>query len=390
MNMPKITFWRVFFVLTMLAGAYGTFVRFTQGLGATTNLSDRFPWGLWIGFDVLCGVMLAAGGFTLKAAVHIFNAERFRPIVRPALLTAFLGYLLVCVALMYDIGFPWRIWHPLIMWNPHSVMFEVGWCVTLYTTVLALEFSPLVFERLRLERPLRIIHTIQIPLVILGVILSTLHQSSLGSLYLIVPGKLHPLWYTSMLPVLFFVSAIAIGIAMTIFESAMSEKHLGHHLDKAIIVYLARILLVTLVFYGVLRFRDLFKRDALQYALTGNYESILFIAEMLLSIIVPVALLLIPRIRISPRALFGVSTMVVIGFMVNRLNIAITGMEGYAGVTYFPKWTEVAVTVAIVVAGVAIFGLATKYLPIFEHGDAPEGAEEAPVATVQKPYPAQA
>jgi Ni/Fe-hydrogenase subunit HybB-like protein len=326
------------------------------------------------------------------AAVHIFNAERFRPIVRPALLTAFLGYLLVVVALMFDLGFPWRIWHPLIMWNPRSVMFEVGWCVTLYTTVLALEFSPLVFEKLRMERPLRIIHFIQIPLVIAGVILSTLHQSSLGSLYLIVPGKLHPLWYTSMLPVLFFVSAIAIGIAMTIFESAMSEKHLGHHLDKAIVLYLSRILLVVLIFHGVLRLRDLYKRHALQYAFTGSYESILFLVEVTLTILVPILLLSIPRIRLNPRALYFVATTVVIGFMVNRLNIAITGMESYAGVRYFPKWTEISVTVAIVAAGFAIFGMAVKYLPIFEHGTAHEDAKEAPVAeaTVRKPYPVQA
>ncbi|MBI2214459.1 MAG: Ni/Fe-hydrogenase cytochrome b subunit [Acidobacteria bacterium] len=391
MTVPKVTFWRVVFVLVMLLGAYATVIRFTQGLGATTNLSDQFPWGIWIGFDVLCGVMLAAGGFTLMAAVHIFNAERFRPIVRPALLTAFLGYILVCVALMYDLGFPWRIWHPLVMWNPHSVMFEVGWCVTLYTTVLALEFSPLVFERLRLERPLKIIHTIQIPLVILGVILSTLHQSSLGSLYLIVPGKLHPLWYTSMLPVLFYVSAIAIGIAMTIFESAMSEKHLGHSLDKSIIVYLTRILLVILIFYGVLRFRDLYKRGALEYAFTGSYESILFLAEIAFSIVLPIALLLIPRIRLNPKALYFVATMIVIGFMINRLNIAITGMESYAGVRYFPKWTELSVTVAIVAAGFAIFGLAAKHLPIFEHGVAHEELKEVPAeaATVRKPYPAQ-
>jgi Ni/Fe-hydrogenase subunit HybB-like protein len=392
MNMPRVTFWRVVFVLIMLLGAYATFIRYTQGLGASTNLSDRFPWGLWIGFDVLCGVMLAAGGFTLMAAVHIFNAERFRPIARPALLTAFLGYLLVCVALMYDLGFPWRIWHPLIMWNPRSVMFEVGWCVTLYTTVLALEFSPLVFEKLRMERPLKIIHTIQIPLVIMGVLLSTLHQSSLGSLYLIVPGKLHPLWYTPMLPVLFFVSAIAIGIAMTIFESGMSEKHLGHSLDKSIILYLSRILLVLLIFHGVLRFRDLYKRHALQYAFTGSYESILFLAEIALTIFLPIILLAIPRVRLNPRALFGIATMVVIGFMVNRLNIAITGMEGYAGIRYLPKWTEVAVTAAIVAAGFAIFGLAAKYLPIFEHGASHETADVAPVAdaTVRKPYPAQA
>jgi Ni/Fe-hydrogenase subunit HybB-like protein len=142
-------------VIVMAFGAVATWIRFFHGLGASTNLSDEFPWGLWVGFDVLCGVMLAAGGFTLMATVHIFNVKKYKPIARPALLTVYLGYLLVCAALLFDLGKPWRIWHPLIMWNPHSVMFEVGWCVTLYTTVLTLEFLPIVFERFRMEKPLR-------------------------------------------------------------------------------------------------------------------------------------------------------------------------------------------------------------------------------------------
>ena len=220
----KLTFWRVIFIIVMVIGAYGGYVRFRYGLGPSTNLSDRFPWGLWIGFDVLCGVMLAAGGFTLTAAVHIFNIKRWHPIVRPTVLTAFLGYVLVCVALMFDLGRPYNIWHPLIMRNPHSVMFEVAYCVMLYTTVLALEFSPIVLERFKLEKPLRIIRGVLIPLVIAGVLLSTLHQSSLGSLYLIMVNKLHPFWYTPLLPVFFFLSAICVGLAMTIFESSMSAK----------------------------------------------------------------------------------------------------------------------------------------------------------------------
>ncbi|HUK87328.1 MAG TPA: NrfD/PsrC family molybdoenzyme membrane anchor subunit, partial [Terriglobales bacterium] len=160
----KLTFWKSVFLAVMAAGLYAAVVRFTQGLGASTHLSDRFPWGLWIGFDVLCGVMLAAGGFTLMAAVHIFNIERFKPIVRPTLLTAFLGYVLVCVALLFDIGRSYRIWHPLVMWNPRSVMFEVAWCVMLYTTVLALEFAPVFFDRLNLAAPQRILRRIVTPL----------------------------------------------------------------------------------------------------------------------------------------------------------------------------------------------------------------------------------
>src|ERR1700758_2858749 len=182
---PKLTFWKLVLFALLAVGFYSTVVRFTEGLGRSTNLNDQFPWGIWIGFDVLCGVMLAAGGFTLTAAVHIFNIKRLRPIVRPTILTAFLGYLLVCVALMYDLGRPYRIWHPLVMRNPHSVMFEVAYCVMLYTAVLALEFSPIVLERFELKNALKVIRAVLIPLVICGVILSTLHQSSLGTLYLI-------------------------------------------------------------------------------------------------------------------------------------------------------------------------------------------------------------
>src|SRR5574340_175613 len=224
MKVPKLTFWRAVFVLLALGGLYSTYLRIMYGLGGVTNLSDKFPWGIWIGFDILCGVGLAAGGFTLVAVVHIFNIERYKPILRSSILTAFLGYLLVIVALMFDLGRPDHIWHPLIMWNPHSVMFEVGWCVTLYTTVLALEFVPVVFERFRWTKALKIMHAFLIPLVILGVILSTLHQSSLGSLYLIVPQKLYPLWYSPLLPVFFLISAVAVGLAMTILESWMGCK----------------------------------------------------------------------------------------------------------------------------------------------------------------------
>jgi Ni/Fe-hydrogenase subunit HybB-like protein len=376
LQMPRITFWRVVFVAILIAGAAATFIRFTQGLGPATNLSDEFPWGIWIGFDILCGVMLAAGGFTLMATTHIFNAERFHPIARPALLTAFLGYLLVVGALMFDLGKPWNVWHPMVMWNPSSVMFEVGWCVMLYTTVLSLEFAPIVFERFRLERPLRIIRYISLPLVILGVLLSTLHQSSLGSLYLIMPGKLHPLWYSPLLPVHFFVSAIAVGLGMTMLESALSSRHLGHRFNVSLMSSLARILLVVLAVYAVLRFQDLSARGAWGYALAGGYEATFFWVEMALCLAIPAALLIMPRIRTSARGLFWVSIAVVAGFVTNRLNVSITGMEASAGVTYIPKWTEVAVTASIVAVGIAIFGLAAKHLPIFEHTEAESAAPE--------------
>ena len=361
----KFTLWKVVFVVIMALGAYATVLRFVYGLGASTNLSDQFPWGIWIGFDVLCGVMLAAGGFTLMAAVHVFNIERFKPIIRPTVLTAFLGYVLVCIALMFDLGRYYRIWHPLVMRNPHSVMFEVAYCVMLYTTVLALEFAPIVFEKFKMSKALRIIHSISIPLVCLGVILSTLHQSSLGTLYLIMPNKLHPFWYTPLLPVFFFLSAIAVGLAMTIFESNMSSKYFHRQLEMPLLSELGRILVVVLMVYAVLRFEDLLHRGALKLLFQPGYERNLFLVEVVLGLLLPIGLLLQKRIRESPGGLYFAAVVTVLGFITNRLNVSITGIEGAAGMHYVPKWTEAAVTAAIIAAGFALFGAAAKYLPIF-------------------------
>jgi Ni/Fe-hydrogenase subunit HybB-like protein len=349
----------------MAAGVYCTFLRFFRGLGASTNLSDQFPWGLWIGFDVMCGVMLAAGGFTLTAAVEIFNIKRFHSIVRPTILTAFLGYLLVCAALMYDLGLPWNIWHPLVMRNPHSVMFEVAWCVMLYTTVLALEFSPIVLEHFQLKRALRVIRSVMVVFVILGVLLSTLHQSSLGTLYLIMPNKLHPFWWSPLLPVFFFLSAIAVGLAMTIFESSMSSKYFGRELELPILRDLGRVLVVVLALYGILRFEDLYHRGVLKLVLVSGYEQRFFLLEMLLSLVAPLGLLLIPKVRESAQGLYLAAVLTLLGFVTNRLNVTITGVETAVGGRYAPRWTEVVITAMFVALGFAIFGLAAKYLPIF-------------------------
>jgi Ni/Fe-hydrogenase subunit HybB-like protein len=376
----KLTFWRVVFAVTMLLGVYATYVRFFHGLGASTNLSDQFPWGVWIGFDVLCGVMLAAGGFTLTAAVHILNIKRWKPIVRPTVLTAFLGYLLVSVALLFDLGRPYNIWHPLIMRNPHSVMFEVAYCVMLYSTVLALEFSPIVLERFNLHKLIKVIHTALIPLVILGIILSTLHQSSLGTVYLIMPTKLHPFWYTPLLPVFFFLSAICVGLAMTIFESTMSSKHFGRELELPILQELGRVLMIALSVYGVMRLEDLYHRGMIEQLFKPGYEMYLFWVEALLAIIPPLALLTQKKIRNAPGGLYFVAVMVVLGFITNRLNVSLTGMETSAGLHYIPKWTEFAITAAIIAAGFFLFAMAVKYLPIFpEHKEAEAPALAAPV-----------
>jgi len=382
--LKHITVWRAIFAAILLSGAWATYLRVMYGLGGSTNLSDRFPWGLWIGFDVMCGVGLAAGGFTLVAIVHIFNIEKYKPVLRPAVLTAFLGYTLVVVGLLYDLGRPDRLWHPLVMWNPHSVMFEVAWCVTLYTTVLFLEFLPMVFEKFGWYRPLNWMHRISVPLMILGVLLSTLHQSSLGSLFLIVPSKLYPLWYSPILPLLFYVSAIAVGLAMTIFESWHSSRAFGRALELPLLASLARVLAVVLSVYLWIRFLDLSHQHAFGLLLRNRTETWLFILEIAL-MAVPTVLLYQASVRLRPGRLYACAVMVVFGFITNRLNVGITGLETGSGTHYLPKWSEVAVTLSIVAAGFAIFRFIAQYFPVFEahsHETALASAEETEADSV--------
>ncbi|MFN8010537.1 MAG: Ni/Fe-hydrogenase cytochrome b subunit [Holophagaceae bacterium] len=370
-------FWTALFSLVFIAFLGVTVLRFTKGLGAVTNLNDRFPWGVWIGFDLLCGVGLAAGAFTLTAVVHLFNLKRFEPIVRPTILTGFLGYIFVILALMFDLGQPWRIWHALVYWNPHSVMFEVAWCVMLYTTVLSIEFAPVVLERFGWHAPARIIHGLITPLVIAGVILSTLHQSSLGSLYLIVPSKLHPLWYSPLLPLHFYVSAIGAGIGMVVLESYLSQRAFGRALEMDLLEPLARGMVVALGIYGLLRLQAIARNGAFGDVRALTYEGKMFLLEIALGVVLPVGLLAFRKLRTSPRWLVAGSFLAVLGFVVNRLNVSVTGMERAAGVRYVPSVMEIIVSVGLVGLGMAVFAFAARNFAIFpEHAPAPEA--EAP------------
>lgn len=369
--LKHLSFWKIMAGVFLLSGLVAAIYRFVAGLGAATNLSDMTPWGLWIGFDVVTGVGLAAGGFTLAGLVYIFNVKRFKPIVRPAILTAFLGYLLVIIGLMFDLGRPWVIWHALIYQNPHSVLFEVAMCVMIYTAVLALEFSPVVLERFKLQRTLKFIKAITIPLIILGILLSMLHQSSLGSLYLIIPQKMHPFWSSPLLPFLFFISAIAVGLGMTIVESYLSSRVFQKALETSLIRQLARIMIGVILVYFTLRFIDLSGKGALPLLLDGSMEAAMMWAELLFMLVLPLVLFNIKNWGQSRQGLFFTGVSFVIGFVTNRLNTTMTSIERYYqeqfGSTYFPSLGELAVTIGIVTLGFVLFGLAVKYFDIFPH-----------------------
>jgi Ni/Fe-hydrogenase subunit HybB-like protein len=361
-------------VLCIWAAALWTLIRrFAEGLGPVTGMNDAAPWGIWIGADVFAGVALAAGGFVIAATVHIFRIDRFKPILRPTVLTAFLGYILVAVALFIDIGRPLSWWHPLIMWQKHSIMFEVTWCVILYSTVLAIEISPVVLERLGLTTLLRLVKIITIPVVIAGVILSTMHQSSLGSLYLIVPGKLYPLWYSPLLPVFFLLSAVAAGMCVIIVESFFSAKILGRGLEASLLADLGRAASIILFLYLAIKLADLTVRGAWVLIPERNLQGSLFLLEILGGVALPAILLSFRRVRNMPRGLLAASLLVMAGIVLNRLNVSWFGMSVHDQLNYIPTWMEVAMSLGSVTAGTVIFFLAVHYLPVF-----PKIEEELP------------
>src|SRR5512146_2468444 len=228
-----LTPWNLVIAAVLAFGLPVLVYRFAAGLGAATHLSQIQPWGIWIGFDMMTGIVLAAGGFTLGAAVHLFGLEQYQPIARPAILTAFIGYLLAICGLLADLGKPWNMVMVALHYGTTSALFEVAWCVMLYTTVLALEFLVPAFEWLGWQRAHAILTKAMLGLTVLSVVFSTMHQSALGSLFLIAPAKLHPLWYSPYMFIFFFVSAIAAGVSMLVLEGTLSHRIFRHRVTGA-------------------------------------------------------------------------------------------------------------------------------------------------------------
>ena len=370
---PNIKTWTpttIVMVLLIIAGTAMAGYRMVLGLGASTNLNDGYPWGFWLGLDVLGGIAMAAGGFIIACAVYLFNWKKYRPIVRPAILTAFLGYLMAVVALFLDIGHPFRLWHPSIMWQYHSVMWVVAMHVIFYTTTLALEFSPMLFERLGWEKARRNVGKVMVGAVIFGVMLSTLHQSSLGAVFLIAPSKMSPLWWDTKLPFHFLVSAVAMGLGMVSFETMLSGKFLQHKVDKEIFYGLARGTLIVLSFYLLLKLYQLFTVASPGMAFEGSVEGNMYLLEMLIGVIGPIAILSVKKLRENVNVIFSVNILVIVGVLLNRMNVCLFSMETYnswRGFAYSPSWKEFVVSLGVISLGVFLYKMSAKHLPLFSH-----------------------
>jgi Ni/Fe-hydrogenase subunit HybB-like protein len=360
--------------------------RMFLGLERFTNIDNQWPWGIWIAIDVATGVALAAGGFTSAALVYIFGRERFHPLVRPALLTAALGYTFVVIGLLADLGRWYNVWHPVLpsMWQGNSVLFEVGMCVMIYLSVLYIEFVPIVVERFkgrvalrgalaRLNRPLEgLLHVADVTLgrfiglfIIAGVVLSCLHQSSLGTLMLIAPSKMSPLWFTPVMPALFLMSAIAVGFPMIIFESMIASRSFGRPPEMHLLSGLARMIPFLLGAYALAKIVDLTVREAWPLALAGGTQATMFLIELVGGVLLPLALFSVERVRRSAAGLFAAATLVVLGVALNRINVFLVAYRPpFTDYIYAPSIFEILLTSGLIATLALIYRAAVLVFPV--------------------------
>jgi Ni/Fe-hydrogenase subunit HybB-like protein len=367
--------------IIVIIGLYITVLRFTKGLGAVTHLSDYNPWGIWIGFDLLVGVALAAGGYVTSAACYIFGMKKFHSAVRPAILTGFLGYALVVVALNYDVGRPWRLPYPfLIQQGTTSLLFEVAACVALYLTVLFIEFSPAAIEWLSYKRARSIVVKLTLLLTIFGVILSTLHQSSLGALFLIAPSKLHPLWYSPYLPVFFFVSSIIAGLSMVIFEGSLSHRYFAAKMDPAHLKERDGVVFgfgkaASLVLAGYFITKIIGVSEGNNWHLLGTGYGLWFLVEILGFVALPCFFYAIGVREKNIKMIKWTAAWTVLGIVVNRFNVCLVAFNWHlpSSERYFPHWMEIGISVFLVTVGVIVFRFIVTRMPImYAHPDYPE------------------
>jgi Ni/Fe-hydrogenase subunit HybB-like protein len=372
----------------MLLGAVLIFIRFRDGLGAVTNLDQRFPWGLWIGFDVMAGVALAGGAYVITFAVYVLGFERYRPIVRAALLNGFLAYLFYAGALMLDLGRPWHAFNPFIgnEFGVSSVLFLVAWHFLLYMLAELIEFSPAIAEWLGWRRARKILHGLTLGAVVFGITLSVLHQSGLGALYLMAAGKVHPLWYSEFIPILFFVSSIFAGLSMLIVEGSISHRVFAHRIDGDRSAVHARLIIGLGKGCAMVMFAYLFLQAIVfVHGMRGPYLATplgtLFLLEVGGLTALPCLLFVLGVRRSSAGWIRAAAVLALTGVILNRLNVSIIAFKWDTPDHYYPTWMEIEVTAAVICAEIWVFRWVVNRLPVLRALDDPEatsGLESRP------------
>ena len=359
--------------LVAIAGVI-LFQRYTQGLGAASNLNDGYPWGIWVAIDVVIGSAFGCAGYVIALLCYILNRGEYHPLVRPAVLASLFGYGLAGLAVLVDLGRYWNFYHMLLPWyaQPNSVMLEVGLCVATYTLVLVVEFAPAFLERFGIEGLRAKLNKVLWVFIALGVLLPTMHQSSLGTMMVIVGHKLSPLWQSQMLPVFFLLTAILMGFAIVVWESVMASLNFRRPMETPVLSKLSGLMLTVASLFVVLRFVDLIVRGQIGQ-IVGGPQSGWFVAEMVL-MIAGLALLIPKANRNRSRALFLSASLLLVAGILYRLNVYLIGFTPAVGPWhYFPSVKEIMVTVGVFALEIALYLLFVKKLPVMhavhpEHG----------------------
>jgi Ni/Fe-hydrogenase subunit HybB-like protein len=360
--MPKFIY--VLAAITVFGLSIGAY-RLYAGLGATTNLTNEYPWGVWISFD-LATVALSGGAFTLAALVYVFQFESLHAAVRPTVLAGLLGYSAVMVILLFDLGRWDRFYNVFFHPNLSSALLEVSWCITAYSMILVYELSPVLLENTRLKWLLPTIKKYVIPIVIAGVTLSTMHQSSLGTMFVIMSPRLHPLWHSMLLPVFFLISSLAAGIAMVIAGATVSYWLFGRSLKRKTIATLGWFLPWILGFYLVLKFGELIIASETDLIFDSGRYSTLFWAELILGAVIPIGLFAFQQVRDSRIASMIGAFFIMGGTILNRFDVTWFAMKSVTGQTYHPHWMEVAILVGVASGLVMVYSLVARYFPVYE------------------------
>ncbi len=365
----------------ILLGIFLIVIRYWKGLGAITNLTQDVPWGLWIGFDVVTGVAFAGGAYVVTFMVYILNIKKYHPIVRVTVLNGFLAYAFYTGALLLDLGRPWHVVNPVIgnSFGTSSVLFLVAWHFLLYMLAELIEFSPAIAEWLGSRRAQKILSGMTIAAVIFGITLSTLHQSGLGALYLMAKEKIHPLWYSEFIPILFLVSSIFAGLSMVIFEGSISHKvfpdqisEKNHKSQNGIVHGLSKICALTMFAYFCLQM--LVFIHAKRWDLINTPMGYWFLVEMIGFVFIPMMMFFYSYRTGNIFMIRFAAILTMIGVVMNRLNVTVIGFRWDAAVHYVPSWMEIVVTLAVIFTEIWIFRWVIHRLPVLR--ESPSWAKE--------------